>query len=67
MLSFITRITTKESSVSNVSARDLPIITIGAGSVGVHFVQELLKQSTNIPIKVFGGEAELPYKRENLS
>jgi len=53
--------------VSNIRAPELPVITIGTGSVGVHFVQELLKQSTSIPIKVFGGEAELPYKRENLS
>lgn len=53
--------------MSNPSTHSQPVIVIGTGSVGVHFVQELLKEPNSFPIKVFGGEAELPYKRENLS
>ena len=57
----------QESALSNETTHGLPIIVIGTGSVGIHFVQELIKQTKDIPIKMFGGEAELPYKRENLS
>lgn len=46
---------------------DLPIIVIGTGSVGVKFVNELLFRQPGALIKVFGGEEEQPYSRENLS
>lgn len=44
-----------------------PIIVIGTGSVGVRFVNELLFRQPGACIKVFGGEDQLPYSRENLS
>ena len=47
--------------------KDLPIIIIGTGSVGVHFVHELLKRSPDIHIKIFGGEERQPYRREDLT
>lgn len=47
--------------------KDLPIIVIGTGSVGVRFVNELLFRQPGALIKVFGGEEQQPYSRENLS
>ena len=46
---------------------NLPIIVIGTGSVGVKFVNELLFRKQGTLIKVFGGEEQQPYSRENLS
>ena len=45
----------------------LPVIIIGAGSVGVRFVQELFHNNPLINIKIFSGEDKKPYSRENLS
>lgn len=47
--------------------QDLPIIVIGTGSVGVRFINELLFRQPGALIKVFGGEEQQPYSRENLS
>ncbi len=47
--------------------KKLPIIVVGSGSVGVRFVNELLYRQPGACIKVFGGEAEQPYNRENLT
>ena len=44
-----------------------PIIVIGSGSAGVHFVNELLYRQPGAQIKIFGGEKQQPYSRENLS
>lgn len=46
---------------------NLPIIVVGAGSVGISFVQELFHQNPSCHIKIFGEESERPYRRENLS
>ena len=50
-----------------INSSNLPIIVIGTGSVGVRFIHELLHQQSNVKIKVFGGEQQQPYSRENLS
>ncbi|MEE9445505.1 MAG: FAD-dependent oxidoreductase [Cocleimonas sp.] len=47
--------------------KEKPIIVIGTGSVGVRFVNELLFRQPGACIKVFGGEEQQPYSRENLS
>jgi len=47
--------------------KKLPTIVIGAGSVGVRFVQELFHNAPSTYIKLFGGEKRKPYSRENLS
>jgi len=47
--------------------KKLPTIVIGAGSVGVRFVQELFHNAPSTYIKIFGGENRKPYSRENLS
>ena len=52
---------------SKINDSKLPIIVIGTGSVGVRFICELLNLQPNIKIKVFGGEEQQPYSRENLS
>lgn len=49
------------------SKKDLPIIVIGAGSVGIHFVHKLFHNNPSSRIKIFGGENTKPYVRENLS
>jgi len=54
------------SSKLNKSER-LPIIVIGSGSVGSRFINELLFKQPGANIKVFGGEEQQPYSRENLS
>lgn len=43
-----------------------PIIIIGTGSVGVRLVHQLLYLQHDIPIKIFGDEANQPYGREHL-
>ena len=45
----------------------LAIIVIGSGSVGVRFVNELIYKQPGAFIKVFGGEEQQPYSRENLT
>ena len=47
--------------------KNLPIIVIGTGSVGIRFVNELLFRQPGAIIKIFGGEEQQPYSRENLS
>ncbi len=49
------------------NSSDLPIIVIGTGSVGVRFIHELLHLQPLAKIKIFGGEEQQPYSRENLS
>jgi len=49
------------------SNKSLPIIVIGTGSVGIRFIHELLVRQPGAVIKVFGGEEQQPYSRENLS
>ncbi len=56
------KITSKKQENNN-----LPIIVIGTGSVGVRFIHELLHHQPNVKIKIFGGEEQQPYSRENLS
>ncbi len=50
-----------------IISRDLPIIVIGTGSVGVRFVYEFFHLKPNDKVKIFGGEEQQPYSRENLS
>jgi len=52
---------------NQINNSDLPIIVIGTGSVGVRFIHELLHQQPNAKIKIFGGEEQQPYSRENLA
>lgn len=47
--------------------KNLPIIVIGTGSVGIKFVNELLYRQPGAVIKIFGGEEQHPYSRESLS
>jgi len=46
---------------------DLPIIVIGTGSVGVRFIHEIHYLQPRLKLKIFGGEEQQPYSRENLS
>jgi len=50
-----------------IDNKRLPVIVIGTGSVGVRFVNELVYKQPGALIKVFGGEEQQPYSRENLS
>ena len=43
-----------------------PIIIIGTGSAGVRLVHQLLYLDPTVSIKIFGGEDQQPYSRENL-
>ncbi len=45
----------------------MPIIVIGTGSVGVRFVYDFFHLKPNDKLKIFGGEEQQPYSRENLS
>jgi len=53
--------------VNKTANNKLPIIVIGTGTIGVTFVNELLFRQPGAAIKVFGGEPQQPYSRENLS
>ena len=44
-----------------------PIVIVGAGPVGIHFVKALLSHKPHIPIMIYGNEPWLPYHREQLS
>ncbi len=46
---------------------NLPIIIIGTGPVGIKLVHELVARQPSVTIKIFGGEEQQPYSRENLS
>lgn len=43
------------------------IVVIGAGPVGMHFVSELCRKTTEHPVVVYGGEPWKPYDRVKLS
>lgn len=47
--------------------KNLPIIVIGTGSVGIKFVNELLYRQPGSIIKIFGCEEQHSYSRESLS
>ena len=53
--------------VSHVTEKLTPIIVVGAGPVGIRFVEELCALSPNQPVKLFTGEAFKPYDRVKLS
>lgn len=44
-----------------------PIIVVGAGPVGLRFVEELSRLDGTLPIRLFTGEAFKPYDRVKLS
>jgi nitrite reductase (NADH) large subunit len=44
-----------------------PIVIVGTGPVGIHFVKALLSHKPQIPIIIYGNEPWLPYHREQLS
>jgi len=50
-----------------IISKSAPIIVIGTGSVGVRFVYEFFHLRPNDELKIFGGEEQQPYSRENLS
>ncbi len=52
---------------NQINNDNLPIIVIGTGSVGVRFVYEFFHLKPNDKLKIFGGEEQQPYSRENLS
>jgi len=43
------------------------VMVVGAGPVGIYFINELIKRSPSTEIKVFGGEASQPYNRVRLT
>ena len=47
--------------------KDLPIVVIGAGPVGLRLVQELRRQDPACRIELFGNERWVPYNRVKLS
>lgn len=57
----------KKLKAQNQKTEKLPIIVIGSGSVGSRFVNELLFKQPGAYIKIFGGEEQQPYSRENLT
>ena len=44
-----------------------PIVIIGAGPVGIRFVEELLRRGCDRPVVIFGNEPWAPYDRIRLS
>lgn len=44
-----------------------PVVVVGAGPVGVHFVEKLLKQQADSPVVLYGREPWDPYDRVQLS
>jgi nitrite reductase (NADH) large subunit len=52
---------------SAVEHSEEAIVVVGAGPVGMHFVEELLARGVDQPIVVYGGEPWKPYDRVRLS
>ncbi|MEC8102721.1 MAG: FAD-dependent oxidoreductase, partial [Pseudomonadota bacterium] len=53
--------------MANSSSTKLHVAVIGNGPVGVHFVNELLTQSAQAEVHLFGDEPYDPYNRVALS
>ncbi|VAW82045.1 Nitrite reductase [NAD(P)H] large subunit [hydrothermal vent metagenome] len=45
----------------------LPVVVVGTGPVGIHFVEALLQRSPATPVVVFGDEPWEPYNRVKLA
>lgn len=54
-------------SISPGESSHYNYIVVGSGPVGLHFIQELLKQNNSTNIAVFGDEPWTPYNRVQLS
>jgi len=59
----------QSSGVSKIypSFSGKPVIVVGAGPVGIHVAQKLLKQKPEYPVMVFGNEPWKPYNRLRIS
>ena len=44
-----------------------PVVVVGTGPVGIHFVEELLKRSPDAPVVIYGNEPWEPYNRVRLA
>ena len=42
-------------------ATTAPVVVVGTGPVGIHFVEELLKRSPDAPVIIYGNEPWEPY------
>ncbi len=57
-----------ESNSANVSMiRELPLVIIGNGPVGMRTAKEIIKKSPNTSIIIYGDEQQEPYNRIKLS
>lgn len=53
--------------VNQEDTHEVDVLVVGAGPVGIYFINELLKRSSSVAIKVFGGEPWEPYNRVRLT
>jgi nitrite reductase (NADH) large subunit len=49
------------------AAETLPVVVVGAGPVGIHAVDELLRRDPRCPIVLYGDEPWEPYQRAQLT
>ena len=49
------------------TAMTAPVVVVGTGPVGIHFVEELLKRSPDTPVVIYGNEPWEPYNRVRLA
>ena len=56
-----------EESKTHVPFEQEAIVVVGAGPVGMHFVNELVKKTCDYPVVVYGSEPWNPYDRVRLS
>jgi nitrite reductase (NADH) large subunit len=54
-------------SIASLDARLAPVVVVGAGPVGVRFVQLLHERDPSCPIVLYGREPWQPYNRVQLS
>jgi nitrite reductase (NADH) large subunit len=57
----------EEYSMHNTARATAPVVVVGTGPVGIHFVAELLKRKPATPIVIYGNEPWEPYNRVRLA
>ena len=57
----------ENSQHTDIETAEAPIVVVGTGPVGIHFVEELLQRKPNAPVIIYGNEPWEPYNRVRLA
>jgi len=57
----------EENSYHTDAQTTPPVVVVGTGPVGIHFVEQLLLRNPHIPLVIYGDEPWEPYNRVRLA